>query len=192
MKKMLIVICCGFFCLGAGPNCSDQADLEKEARLAVKEFMATLKGHLQAAVKKDGPVHAIQICSEEAPRIASRISRERGWEVGRTSLRLRNPANLPEAWELTVLRTFAEEHAAGIEAEKLEYCEMATLDGKQRLRYMKAIPTQEVCLLCHGQQLADDVEQQLAKDYPHDRGRGFVLGELRGAFTIEMPLPQSP
>lgn len=189
MKKILVLMCCGFFCLGAGPICPDQVALVKEARLATEEFSETLKGHLQAAIKKDGPVQAIQVCSEEAPRIASRMSRERGWAVSRTSLHPRNPANLPEAWEQAVLRKFAEKHATGTAAKKLEYCEVVKLYGENRVRYMQAIPTGEVCLLCHGQELASAVKQQLAKDYPHDQGTGFSVGDLRGAFTIVIPLP---
>ncbi len=187
MKKILVLICCGIFCLGAGPNGPDQGVLKKEARLAAKEFMETLKGHLQTAIKKDGPVHAIRVCSQEAPRIASRISRERGWEVGRTSLQLRNHANLPEVWERAILEEFAEKQAQRTKAENLEYAEVVDVNGEKRFRYMKAIPTQEVCLLCHGQELAAEVKEQLAEDYPYDQGAGFVVGDLRGAFSIEVP-----
>jgi hypothetical protein len=191
MKRLLLAAVFGFFCLGAGPACRDAAELEQEARAATRDFMTTLKGHLGAAIKEGGPAHAIGVCSEVAPRIAARISRERGWEVGRTSLRLRNTANLPEAWEEEILERFAGEHEAGAAVAQLEYSDVVEVSGEKRFRYMKAIPTQEICLQCHGENLHGEVREQLSRDYPHDQATGFALEDIRGAFTIEMPLPET-
>ena len=56
---------------------------------------------------------------------------------------------------------------------------------------MKAIPTQEICLQCHGENLHGEVVEQLANHYPHDQATGFAVGDIRGAFTIEVPLPET-
>jgi hypothetical protein len=52
---------------------------------------------------------------------------------------------------------------------------------------MKAIPTGAVCLACHGQTLAPEIQEALDTDYPHDRARGYELGQIRGAFSITWP-----
>jgi cytochrome c551/c552 len=62
-------------------------------------------------------------------------------------------------------------------------------EGDRRyLHYMKAIPTQEVCLACHGSNVKEPVREAIAKQYPADAATGFEKGELRGAFTFVKPL----
>jgi hypothetical protein len=45
------------------------------------------------------------------------------------------------------------------------------------------------CVICHGpkEQIADDVKQQLAQQYPDDQATGFNDGDLRGWFWVEVP-----
>ena len=49
---------------------------------------------------------------------------------------------------------------------------------------MKAIPTGEVCLKCHGSNVAPDVKAAIGELYPEDQATGFKAGELRGAFSV--------
>ena len=56
-----------------------------ESRAVTMEFMQTLKGELQAAIKAGGPVNAIQVCNTRAPEIATGFSDKKGWVVARTS-----------------------------------------------------------------------------------------------------------
>ena len=55
-------------------------------------------------------------------------------------------------------------------------------------RDRKAIPTAAMCLTCHGSDLASDVEGKLDELYPKDAARGFSVGDLRGAFTLNKAL----
>jgi hypothetical protein len=66
----------------------------------------------------------------------------------------------------------------------LEYSEITQQNGNRVFRYMKAIPTDDVCLLCHGQQVPDDLSEKLDELYPNDKARGFSKGDIRGAFTV--------
>nr|VFK10650.1 MAG: Protein of unknown function (DUF3365) [Candidatus Kentron sp. LPFa]VFK26753.1 MAG: Protein of unknown function (DUF3365) [Candidatus Kentron sp. LPFa] len=61
-------------------------------------------------------------------------------------------------------------------------------DGVRVFRYMKAIPTLEVCILCHGASLSPDVVAKLDELYPEDQARGFKVGDIRGAFSFMQPL----
>jgi hypothetical protein len=56
-----------------------------------------------------------------------------------------------------------------------------------RVRYMRAIVTDGVCLACHGASLAPEVAAAIDERYPEDEARGFAPGDLRGAFTITWP-----
>lgn len=160
----------------------------QQSRAVVKDFMGELKGELQAAMKAGGPVNAIEVCNVKAPQIAARHSEARNWEVGRTSLKVRNPDNAPDAWERRVLEQFEQRKAAGENPQQLEHWEVVQSDGGRQFRYMKAIPTAEVCLACHGQDIAEPVAAKLDSLYPDDQARGFRQGDLRGAFTIVQPM----
>jgi len=108
--------------------------------------------------------------------------------VGRTSLKVRNPNNAPDAWERRVLEEFEARKARGEDVRKLEHAEIVAVNGKKRFRYMKAIPTGKICLKCHGAKLDPAVAQTLEQFYPQDKARGFRVGDIRGAFTITQPL----
>ena len=160
------------------------AEMLAESRELTATFATTLKGELKQALSNGGPTAAISVCSERAPLIAAELSRLSGAKVRRTSLRYRNPANAPEPWESKVLAEFDAKAARGDAPQPLEY-NVAMDDGT--VRYMAAIETQGVCLACHGSTLAGGVGEVLEKVYPHDRARGYVAGDIRGAFSVTWP-----
>jgi hypothetical protein len=159
-----------------------------EARSTTKQFGKALKSEVVKSMKASGPVGTITVCNERAPEIAKEVSTKSRWDIGRTSLKLRNPANAPDAWELAVLNSFEERKANGEPVKSLEYSEIVENDGAKTFRYMKAIPTGKPCLACHAAKIKPEVEENLARLYPEDKARGFKLGDIRGAFTLSKPL----
>jgi hypothetical protein len=156
-----------------------------EARAITKTFAKTLKGELQSAIRTGGVVQGVEICHSRAPEIAKDLANQHGWQVGRTSLRRRNADNTPDDWETATLNRFEEQKAAGRPIEDLEYAATVNQDGQSRFRYMKAIPTQGLCLACHGgDSVSPEVERALQQYYPDDQARGFKEGDIRGAFTL--------
>ena len=151
-------------------------------------FAKRLKAELVGAIKAGGPASAIPVCNTAAPAITKEKSAEKGWSLGRTALKLRNPANAPDPWERAVLVKFQEKLADGADIAALEHYETGLQDGKRVFRYMKAIPTQEPCLACHGPDVDEALKARIVVYYPDDQAIGFTLGELRGAFTIVQPL----
>lgn len=163
--------------------------LTGEARTTVKSFFGALKGELVGALEAGGPIEALGVCNERAPLIAEQAAAGSGWQVGRTSLKLRNPDNAPDAWETAVLRNFAARAAAGEDLQQVEFSAIVDQQGQRTFRYMKAIPTAEKpCLACHGKTLAPQVQERLAELYPEDQATGYSAGELRGAFTLAKSL----
>ena len=173
--------------VGAAAAQSDLPERTAAARAVAADFGAKLLSELQQAIAAGGPVNAIGVCNMVAPEIATEKSAAARMSVGRTSLKLRQPKNAPDAWELQQLRTFEERKAAGENPATIEVGEYVEKDGKPVFRYMKAIPTGPVCLNCHGAQLSPDVAAKLHELYPQDRATGFTAGDLRGAFTIIAP-----
>lgn len=161
----------------------DQAALTNEARQQVKAFGGNLKKTVKKGMQAGGPTEAIHLCNTKAPGIAAEHSKGE-WNVGRTSLKLRNPDNKPDEWEASVLADFDKRLAAGEDPKKMEASKLE--DGQ--FHYMKAIPTGGLCLACHGEQLAEPVKARLAELYPEDKATGYQAGQIRGAFTLTKPV----
>ena len=173
--------------VGLAPAIS-MADKKEESVALVKKFATSLQGELQAAMKSGGPVKAIGVCSEKAPAIAAQLSRESGGLVRRVSLKVRNPMDIPDAWERAVLVDFDQQVKGGADAAKLGKGEMVTEGDQKYFRFMKAIPTAELCLTCHGAKINPAVEKTIKANYPHDVARGYEVGMVRGAFSIKLPV----
>lgn len=157
----------------------------EESRTIVKQFAQELKGELKAALKSEGPSAGIRVCNEKAPAIAASASEEYNGEVGRTSLKFRNPENKPDDWEAEILARFDERRARGQGPEGIDHYEVhKTNDGGREFRYMMAIPAGEVCMTCHGEDIPENVQATLDEYYPEDNATGYQPGQLRGAFTL--------
>lgn len=172
----------------SAPTLAD-SDLEQRAeasRKAVKELGGALQGELGTAMKSGGPADAVEVCRVKASAIAAEISKKAGMKVARTSLRLRNPNNTSDAWELGVLVQFEARKAAGQDPAVLEHFEVIAENGRKTFRYMKAIAIAPgaPCLVCHGEKIDPAVSARLKTLYPNDRATGFKTGDLRGAFTV--------
>lgn len=168
---------------------ADVAALKEEAVKVVMSFGGPLKQTLGAAMKEGGPVHAIGACNEKAPAIAEQAeAASSGWTVGRTSLKLRNPNNEADAWELATLQEFEARKAAGESPDAIVKAEVVEENGQKTFRFMKAIGTADVCLNCHGDALKPEVVSKLDGLYPSDQARGFSKGDIRGAFTLKKAL----
>ncbi len=174
--------------VAAKPNSNTPSEII-DSRGAAQKFGATLKEALQQAMQSGGTVNGVAVCHDKAEQIATDLSQNTGMLVGRTSLKVRNPANTPDNWELAVLKQFDARKAQGEPIDKLEFFAVIDDDqGQKTFRYMKAIPTAALCLGCHGEHLAPEVDAKLKELYPNDAARGFKEGDLRGAFTLAKPL----
>ena len=157
------------------------------SRAMSTELGTQLKTELTAALAQSGPSGAIEVCRVRAPEIAARLSLESGAKVSRTALRVRNPANAPDDLQRAVLEQFAADMASGKVGPPLEAAVEINRGGSVERRYMRAIPTDAICLTCHGTELAPEVKAAIAKAYPEDQATGFSTGQLRGAFSVIWP-----
>lgn len=176
--------------LAAAPAFSDEAKLLEEARGVSSAIPPKLLNVLDEEIKKGGPEGAIGVCRDKAPAMAKAASEKSGWAIRRVSLKNRNPKAVPDAWEEAVLKEFDKRAAAGEKPTGLEKGEVVTMDGKKVYRYMKALPTQDLCLNCHGtpDRISPAVQAKLKELYPADKAVGYHAAEIRGAITIKKPL----
>ena len=189
MKKLITaaILCCLPFAAYA-----DMSQNKAEAKKITKAFFEELKGELVKGMKNGGPVNAIGVCHTLAPGIAAKHSNNTGWDVARTSLKLRNPDNAPDAWETAVLKKFEERRAGGEGPDTLAFAEVVEENGDKYFRFMKGIvmpPVEKMpCLKCHGETIDPKVADALDKLYPMDKARGYKAGQVRGAFTLKKKL----
>lgn len=170
----------------AGTAFSQEPAWVAGAREVAGALPPKLVATLADEIAKSGADGAIGVCRDKAPALAKAASEASGWQIRRVSLKNRNPKAVPDAWERAVLEDFDRRAAAGESPATLEKSEVVTDDGKQVRRYMRALPTQELCLNCHGpvDKMKPAVVEKLKALYPDDKGTGYAVGQIRGAMTI--------
>jgi len=157
-----------------------QTQLEN-AEMATGLMMGELRSALMAEIERGGHALAINVCREEAPRIAAAVGREKGVKIGRTSFKLRNAENVAPIWTRLLLRDFPEEPRYGV-----------ARDG--RLGAVLPIHVSTNCLTCHGSsaEVPDDVRAAINLVYPNDAATGFADGDLRGWVWVETIAADAP
>jgi len=187
IASLLVSMICAFSTTTA---VADDTRLLEEARSVASSVPPKLLAVLQDEIAKSGPAGAIEVCRDRAPQMAKEASEKTGWNIRRVSLRNRNPKAVPDTWEQAVLQDFDRRAAAGENPATLEKGEVVVEGGAKVYRYMKALPTQLLCLNCHGapENLSADVKAKLSEHYPNDKATGFAVGQIRGAMTIKRAL----
>lgn len=192
MSRLWMAAALAFVIMGITPApAGEPAEARLQAaRAAIKDMAEKLKAQLMGAINEGGPLAAIAVCKTVAPTLAEEASQAHGMRVSRTALKIRNPANAPDAFERRVLEDFLARAAAGEDVAKLEHAESVSENGKAAFRFMKAIPTAaEPCLACHGGAIEPGLKAEIDRLYPQDEATGFKAGDLRGAFSVRMDVP---
>ena len=161
-------------------------EVTAEQRTRAAALIGELKKSLVAAVTQamgQGVPAAIETCHTQAPTLTAAVARE-GATVGRATRRPRNPKNEAAGWQADALAHF-EKLAA--EKTPLAGQSFARVLADGRIAYAEPLIIQELCLACHGQALAPEVQAIIAAKYPTDRATGYALGDLRGVAWAELP-----
>lgn len=155
-------------------------DRAKAAGL-VGELKKSLVGALTQAMGQGVP-SAIAVCHTDAPALTAKLARD-GAVAGRATKQPRNPKNAATGWHLEALTQFEKLHAdkqlAGATFTK------RLPDG--RVAYAEPLVIQELCVACHGANVAPEVTAALSERYPQDKATGYAVGDLRGIAWVELP-----
>lgn len=183
-------------CSGAEVKKIEPPEAEKTVVEVTDETFKTvvpkLMGTVFSEVKKGGYAGAVEFCNENVAGMGKKATKALGekfekehgvqsFRFGRTSHRLRNPANAPNAIQEAVLSRWLAKEKAGQEIGKV-YTEY---DGK----YYGFVPIRinnETCLGCHGTpgKINEAAVKVIDERYPGDQAKGFEMNELRGAFWV--------
>jgi len=191
MKKIITLLSVLSGVVAVTPAWAQEDKLLEQARNIATEIPPKLLAVLQEEITKSGPEGAMAVCREKAPQMAKAASEKTGWNIRRVSLKNRNPNATPDAWEKAALEEFDQRKAAGEAPATLEKSEVVVADGNLRTyRYIKALPTQPLCISCHGNpdNFSPTFKSKLHELYPHDKATGYVPGDIRGAITLKRAL----
>ncbi len=155
----------------------DDAAVVARAQAALGPFKSGLKAELAQALAK-GPEAAIDVCAERAPALARESSKD-GVRVGRSAIKLRNPANAPPAWLVPVMDDLSKAPSGSNEHR------VVSLPGGGS-GYAEPIWVGPQCLGCHGESIAPALDAKIRERYPSDAARGFRQGDFRGVFYAEL------
>jgi len=155
--------------------------LIQHADLVIVSLQSAVLRELNAAIAEGGPEHALKSCHVEPAALALAVSRHEGVTAGRTSVRLRNPRNVPPVWAAAIVaqqQATAARDAGGF-----------VVDLGERVGVLRPIVEQTMCAACHGpaDRIPPSVKVAIAARYPADRAVNFNVGDLRGWFWVEVP-----
>lgn len=160
-----------------------KAHLMYQAHEAIAPIKKNFKDALTQALGKAGAAKAIDKCKVDSAKLTSgpSVSGIETIEVGRTSLKLRNPKNAPRDWMKPHLNKF-KDWKPGDSIEKRLLINL----GPHRYGYLEPIYVQGICLSCHGKFVTTDIKKEIAEHYPQDEAMGYEFGALRGFFWAEL------
>jgi len=143
---------------------------------ATNALVSEMMGELMAALDAGDASAAIGVCREKAPSVADRVSDQFGIKIGRTSHKLRNPANVAPPW--------AEPYVKELVADPTY---LAGPNGEMGV--LLPIHLKADCQMCHGpaEMIDSDIQAAIGEHYPDDQATGFAEGGLRGWFWVEAP-----
>ena len=149
-----------------------------------KTSQGALSEKLIQSMKKDGVAESIKFCHEVASPLTDSLSSTYKATIKRTSNRLRNPRNQPDAIETQLLDAY--QYSFDNQLELKESVQM--LDDKKSVLFTKPIMLNNpACLNCHGEpgkNLKDENNLLLKSLYPSDSATGYKLNDFRGMWSI--------
>lgn len=112
--------------------------------------------------------------------------------IKRTSLKLRNPANRPDAADLAALEKIDTALQEGDDVPKLLIQRITPAGGPEEWRVYRPITTMPLCLKCHGprEELQPEIRAFLDLHYPADKATEYSAYAWRGIIRISLAAPE--
>ncbi len=157
----------------------------QQGEKASSALVQKLGGELKAVMQKEGPVAAVNFCSQNALTLTHQVSKSEDVKIKRTTLQQRNPVNKPSAEEIKILNAWNDTLAKGEQPAAF----LVNTGSHQYIYYKPLLINNDVCLKCHG---TVDEQSPLGKAikaaYPNDRATGYKMGDLRGMIVVDIPV----
>lgn len=133
---------------------------------------------VSSAIDSAGHEGAVYYCAGHAAGL-TQLGLAPGWQLGRISLRNRNPGNKAGNADAHILKDMAKQGGAKTAVHRVV---------QDTVHYYKPIVLAAACLACHGNpdQVAPKVAAAIKERYPHDQALGYKEGDMRGAWKLSV------
>lgn len=159
-----------------------QTALEK-GRAYANSAQAILGKNLIKTINTQGPIAALDFCHVNAIPLTVGSHASDEVLIKRVSDKNRNPANVANARELSIIKEFKANLKNGIKITPKVF------EGYASTQAYYPIVTKGLCLQCHGkpnQDISSAVYQRITQLYPNDKAIDYQANNLRGLWVIEM------
>ena len=174
-------------------DAAEAAEIRSLGDRAITRLAYSLVTEASQAVAKHGESQALATCHLKTVSTTGSVipdmPRITAWK--RTSLKVRDPANRPDAADLLALNHVQAELAAGNAPPKLLVQRVEPAGGPIEWRVYKPVGVLKQCLGCHGptDSIPAAVSAELARRYPDDQATGYAQGEWRGLLRVSIGPP---
>jgi PAS domain S-box-containing protein len=149
------------------------------ARTISRQIIET-RDYLSRSVTSEPEHNENLIPQVAATRVAQQLTRGSNYYVRQVSLRYRNPENRPDNFESIQLTAFRDVKAA-------ETWQVSKEKGRESLRYLLPMVSDESCLTCHGSY--DTAPGYIQRRFPRGHfSYGYKVGEVIGAVSVSVPM----
>jgi len=191
MKYIIITILAMLMLISCGDkkqyNEEEMEVYSKKGQEIVLETFGVLRTHLMSSIQTGGIGYAVGYCNEEAQKLMDSMSQVKGVKIRRTTLNVRNPNDVPDAFEREALLVIKESLTLGQSLHPI----LKKLDEKTIAYFHPILIDNPVCLNCHGV-VGVNVDSTLFKTikelYPNDNATGYKMGDLRGMWSVRFTL----
>lgn len=167
--------------LWASPSTEEQAIAKGNEASSL--LVQRLGGELKIQMQTNGPLGALNFCSQNALPLTEQVAKETKTSIKRISLKNRNPINTPTSQEIALLNQW--EKLAN-NSQPLPPYELVKRSDSTMIYYKPIVINNEACLKCHGN-VEGDLAKAIKTAYPEDKATGYKMGDLRGIIAVEMP-----
>ncbi|MFQ5861647.1 MAG: DUF3365 domain-containing protein [Candidatus Brocadiales bacterium] len=118
--------------------------------------------------------------------VANDFNLRTGYKLRQTALKVRNPKNKPDEWEVKALGILEKDKT------KKDFGEITKVEKKDVYRYMKPLYMEKECVLCHSvpEVMPPEIRAYIEKYYAADEALGYKEGDLRGGISITVPITE--
>jgi len=175
----------------ATPSVEIQTAAVQLGKSIAAETFSLLSSNLQSAIQQGGVSNALPFCSLAASPLTAGMAAKHSVTIRRVTHKPRNPADRADTTELAILKHFE----AALTGTNPPSPLVTNLTANTVTFFAPIVLSNELCLKCHGEPgKAISVENVavIRRLYPQDEATGFSLGQLRGAWRIDIPLASLP
>ncbi|MBS0664677.1 MAG: DUF3365 domain-containing protein [Verrucomicrobia bacterium] len=164
------------------------AEIRQIGDKALTRLGVELQREIGNAMAKDGAEAAVDIAHLKSVKVVNGMlagmARVTAFKL--TSLKLRNPANAPDAIDQQALDYLRQQMENGDAPSSLLIQRIESPGGAPEWRLYKPLGVTPKCASCHGDpaEMPPGLRTKLEINYPADKANGYVPGEWRGVIRV--------